>query len=102
MLHLARQMGLLKVGTVRVDCTHIKANASTHKGVRDDLARDLEQKLRLDIEELLAHAEKTDSEGAADEQRLSIEIARRGGLLEKIRIEWDLACLACNVRRIWK
>jgi len=22
--------------------------------------------------------------------------------LEKVRIEWDLACLACNVTRIWR
>jgi hypothetical protein len=32
--------------------THIKANASKHKGVRYDRAGDLEEKLRQDIEEL--------------------------------------------------
>ncbi len=52
-------MGLLKVGTVSVDGTH--------------------------IEELLAQAEKSDSEGAADEQKLPREIARREVLLEKMR-----------------
>ena len=36
-----------------VDGTHIKANASKHKSVRNDRAGDLEQKLRQDIEELL-------------------------------------------------
>jgi hypothetical protein len=85
LLHLAREMGLLKVGTVSVDGTHIKANASKHKSVRYDRAGDLEQKLRQDIEELLAQAEKTDSEGAADEQKLPKEIARREVLLEKMR-----------------
>jgi hypothetical protein len=77
LLHLAREMGLVKKGTVSVDGTHVKANASKHKSVRDDRAGDLEQKLRQDIEELLAQAEKTDSEGAADEQKLPREIARR-------------------------
>jgi hypothetical protein len=84
LLHLARSMGLLKVGTVSVDGTHIKANASKHKGVRYDRAGELEQKLRLDIEELLAEAEKSDSEGVADEQKLPREIARREALLEKM------------------
>jgi hypothetical protein len=101
-LHLAREMGLLKVGTVSVDGTHIKANASKHKSVRYDRAGDLEQKLRQDIKELLAQAEKTDSEGAADEQKLPREIAGREVLLEKVRIQWDLTCLAYNIRRMWR
>ena len=78
-------MGLLKVGTVSVDGAHIKANASKHKGVRCDRAGHLEQKLRQDSEELLARAEKTGSEGAADEQKLPKEIARREALREKRR-----------------
>jgi transposase len=96
LLHLAREMGLLKVGTVSVDGTHIKANASKHKRVRYDRAGDLEQKLRQDIEELLAQAEKTDSEGAADEQKLPREIARGEVLLEKMR--WARAELEKRAR----
>ena len=85
LLHLARQMGMLKVGTVSVDGTHIKANASKHKSVRYDRAGELEKKLIRDIEELLSQAEKTDREGAADEQKLPAEISRREALLEKMR-----------------
>jgi transposase len=96
LLHLARAMRLLKVGTVSVDGTHIKANASKHKGVRYDRAGDLEQKLRQDIEELLAQAERTDREGAADEQMLPREIARREALLERMR--WARAELE---KRAW-
>ena len=96
LLHLARQMGLLKVGTVSVDGTHIKASASKHKSLRYDRAGDLERKLRHDIEELLARAEKTDGEGAADEQKLPGEIARREALLEKMR--WARAELEKRAR----
>jgi transposase len=83
-LRLAQKMGLLKVGTVSVDGTHIKANASKHKGVRYDRAGELEKLLRKDIEELLARAEKSDTEASADDQKLPQEIARREALLEKM------------------
>ena len=59
-LRLARQMGLLKVGMVSVDGTHMKANASKHKSVRYDRAGDLEQLLLKDIEALLQRAEKAE------------------------------------------
>jgi transposase len=84
-LQLARQMGLLKLGTVSVDGTHIKANASKHKSVRYDRAGELEKLLRRDIEELLARAEKADRQETGDEQKLPQEIARREALLEKMR-----------------
>ena len=83
-LRLAREMGLLKVGTVSVDGTHIKANASKHKSVRYDRAGELEKLLRKDIEELLARAEKSDAEATGDDQKLPPEIARREALLEKM------------------
>jgi transposase len=84
-LHLAREMGVLKVGTVSVDGTHIKANASKDKNVRYDRAGELEQQLRDDIQELLAKAERTDRQDEADGQSLPDEIARRERLLEKMR-----------------
>ena len=84
-LRLARQMGLLKVGMVSVDGTHMKANASKHKSVRYDRAGDLEQLLLKDIEALLQRAEKADAEPAEDGQKLPQEIARREALLEKMR-----------------
>jgi hypothetical protein len=78
-------MGLVKVGMVSVDGTHIKANASKHKSVRYDRAGELEELLRKDVEELLQRAAKADAESAEDGQKLPQEIARREALLEKMR-----------------
>jgi transposase len=83
-LRLAREMKLLKVGTVAVDGTHIKANASKHKSVRYDRAGELEKQLRQDIEELLAQADASDREDRPDGQELPKEIARREQLRERM------------------
>jgi transposase len=83
-LRLAREMKLLKVGTVAVDGTHIKANASKHKSVRYDRAGELEQQLRQDIDELLAQADASDREDRPDGQELPQEIARRERLRERM------------------
>jgi transposase len=84
LLKLAREMGLVSVGTVSVDGTHIRANASKQKSVRYDRAGELERKLREDIEELLSRAEHSDATEQADTQKLPEEIARREQLLEKL------------------
>ena len=84
-LRVAREMKLLKVGTVSVDGTHIRANASKHKSLRYDRAGELERLLEKDVEELLARAEKSDSDPSPDDQSLPQEIARRERLLEKMR-----------------
>jgi len=84
-LKLAREMKLLRIGTVSVDGTHIKANASKHKSIRYDRAGELEQKLRKDIAELMQKAERSDNEPTADEQSLPEEIAHRERLLERMR-----------------
>jgi hypothetical protein len=84
-LRVAREMKLLRVGTVSVDGTHIRANASKHKSLRYDRAGELERMLEKDVEELLARAEKSDSDPSSDDQSLPKEIARRERLLEKMR-----------------
>jgi hypothetical protein len=84
-LRLAKEMKLLKVGTVSVDGTHIRANASKHKSLRYDRAGQLERQLSQDIEELLRKAEQQDSEQEVGGQRLPEEIARRERLREKMR-----------------
>lgn len=84
LLELAREMGMVKVGTVSVDGTHIKANASKHKSVRYDRAGELERKLRKDVDRLLAQAEASDKDGGSDDQALPQEIARRERLMEKL------------------
>ena len=84
-LQLARSLGLLKVGAVSVDGTHIRANASKDKNVRYDRAGELEEQLKLDIAELLAQADQADRQEKDDGQSLPNEIARRERLLEKMQ-----------------
>ena len=84
-LRLARTMGVLKVGTVSVDGTHVAANASKDKNVRYDRAGELDQQLQQDITDLLAKAERTDRCEDDDGQSIPREIARRERLREKMQ-----------------
>ncbi len=86
-LLLARESGLLRLGTVSVDGTKIDANASKIRSVRYDRAQALRRKLAADIAALTAVAEAADAEDA-DPQALPAEIARREALKEKL----DAAC----------
>ena len=84
-LQLARQMGVLKVGTVSIDGTHLKANASKSRTVRYDRAGDLDRQLEGEIVELLKKAEQFDQQDGDDGQRLPEQIARRSKLREQIQ-----------------
>jgi len=84
-LHLARTMGVLKVGTVSVDGTHIKANASKNRNVRYDRAKQLERQLEEDIRDLMERAEKADHRDDGHGQSIPDEIARRENLRGKIQ-----------------
>jgi transposase len=84
-LQLAREIGVLKVGTVSVDGTHIRANASKDRNVRYDRAGELERQLQSDIQQLLQEAERTDRREDDDGQSLPKEIARREKLREKMQ-----------------
>ena len=86
-LLLAKEAGLLRVGTVAIDGTKIDANASKIKSIRYDRAKELREKLKADIAALMAKAESADIEGD-DPQALPPEIARREALLAKL----DAAC----------
>ena len=76
MLLLARESGLLRLGTVSIDGAKIEANASKIRLVRYDRAQALREKLAADIAELTAKAEAADAEDS-DPQALPAEIARR-------------------------
>ena len=84
-LHLARSMRVLKVGTISVDGTHIKANASKDKNVRYDRAGELDRQLKKDIQLLMDEAERTDRRDDDDGQSLPAEIARRQRLRAKMQ-----------------
>ena len=86
-LLLAREAGLLKLGTVSIDGTKIDANASKIRSVRYDRAKDLRAKLAADIAALTAQAETADAE-QQDPQALPAELARR----EVLHAKLDAAC----------
>lgn len=83
-LELAREMKLLKVGTVSVDGTKLKANASKNRNVRYDRAGELAETLRGEVQELLEQAERKDQGDETDGQRLPDEMTRRESLLRNL------------------
>lgn len=84
-LELARELKLLKLGTVSVDGTKIKANASKHRNVRYDRAGELVEQLDLEVRELLEKAEQSDQQDEVDGQRLPDEVSRREKLKSKLQ-----------------
>jgi transposase len=87
-LLLAREAGLLRLGTVAIDGTKLDANASKIRSVRYDRAKELRAKLAADIADLTARAEAADAEGQPDPQAPPAEIARR----EALKARLDAAC----------
>src|SRR6267154_1257820 len=59
-LSLAREMGMLKMGTVALDGTKIHANASRHSALSYEHATKIEAQLKAEVAELLARAEAAD------------------------------------------
>ena len=84
-LQLARTMGVLKVGTVSVDGTHIKASASKNRNVRYDRAQQLELQLEEDVRDLMVRAEQADHSHDDHGQSIPEDIARRENLKRKIQ-----------------
>jgi len=74
----ARDIGLVKLGTIAVDGTKIKANASRHKAMSYGRMQSAEAELKAQIEALVQKAAHTD-EAEKNEPDLDIpaEIARR-------------------------
>jgi transposase len=87
-LLLARESGLLRLGTVAMDGTKLDANASKIRSVRYDRARALRARLAADIAALTDRAEAEDAEAQPDPQALPAEIARR----EALKARLDAAC----------
>ena len=77
-VRLAREIGLVKLGTIAVDGTKIKANASRHKAMSYGRMQSAEAELKAQIEALVQKAAHTD-EAEKNEPDLDIpaEIARR-------------------------
>ena len=82
-LELAKELGILKLGNIALDGTHIKGNASIDQNVTYERALEIREQLKLDIAELMEEAERADLSDE-DAERLPKEIARREKLSEKM------------------
>jgi transposase len=83
-LKLAREMGLLKMGTVALDGTKIHANASRHSALSYEHAGKIEAQLKAEVTELLAKAEASDQADVPDGMSIPGELARRKTRLAKL------------------
>lgn len=77
-VRLAREMGLVKLGTIAVDGTKVKANASRHKAMSYGRMLQCERELAAQIDALMARAKAADeAERNEPEVDIPAEIARR-------------------------
>lgn len=83
-LELARELGVLRVGTVSTDGTHLRANASKNRNATYERAGELVEQLKQEVHELLQKAEEADNKEREEGQQLPEEIARREALKAKL------------------
>jgi transposase len=90
-VRLAGELGLVRLGTVAVDGTKLKADASKHKAMSYGRMEQEERRLREEIRELTAHAEAVDAEEDAQYgpdrtgEEIPEELVRRESRLQKIQ-----------------
>ena len=83
-LGIAKQMKLLKLGTVALDGTKVHANASRHNALSYGHAEKIEAQLQAEVRELLARAEAADAEPPPEGLTIPEELARREVRLKAI------------------
>ncbi|HVQ04694.1 MAG TPA: IS1182 family transposase [Burkholderiaceae bacterium] len=83
-LQLAREMGVLKLGTIALDGTKIHANASRHSALSYEHAGKIEAQLQAEVAELMAKAEAADQADVPDGMSIPEELARREQRLAEI------------------
>jgi transposase len=84
LLLVAHEMGLMKLGSVSLDGTKIKANASKHHALSWEHACKLEKQLKGEIEQLLRKAQRADQEDLPEGMKIPEELSRRESRLEAI------------------
>ena len=90
-VRVAKEVGLLKMGTVAIDGTKVKASASKHKAMSFGRMQEQEQRLRAEIEELTSRASQVDAQEDAlygedsSGEEIPEELKRREHRLAKIR-----------------
>jgi transposase len=83
-LLLAREMGVLQMGTIGLDGTKIHANASRHSALSYEHAGKIEAQLRAEVADLMAKAEAADESDVPDGMSIPDELALREERLGKI------------------
>lgn len=76
-LQIAHQMNVLKLGSVSLDGSKVKANASKHKALSYDYAGRLETQIKGEVVELLRKAEAADRADIPDGMNIPEELERR-------------------------
>lgn len=84
-LQVAQALGLLKLGTIALDGTKIKANASKHNAYSHRHALKLEEQLTREVRELLLLAEQADNVPIPDSLDIPQELGLREARLAAIR-----------------
>ena len=83
-LQVAREMGLLKLGTVGLDGTKVHANASRHSALSYEHIGKIEAQLKAEVADLLAKAEAADTADIPDGMSIPDELSRREERLQKL------------------
>ena len=83
-LQVAQSLKLLKVGSVSLDGTKMKANASKHRALSYGHARRLEAQLKTEVEQLLKLAAQADRQALPSGLDIPAELVRREVRLEAI------------------
>jgi transposase len=83
-LGVAREMGVLKLGTVALDGTKIHANASRHSALSYEHASKIEAQLKAEVADLLGRAEAADKADVPDGLSIPNELALREKRLAEI------------------
>ncbi len=83
-LLLAREMGVLKMGTMALDGNKIHVNASRHSALSYE--HEIEAQLKAEVAKLLKQAEAADQSDVPDGMSIPEELARRPVRLEKLAV----------------
>ena len=83
-LPLAREAGMLKLGTVALDGTKVHTNASRHSALSYEHASKIGARLKAEVAELMALAEAADAADPPDGMSVPEELARREDRLQRV------------------
>jgi hypothetical protein len=83
-LGVAREIGMLKLGTVALDGTKIHGNASRHSALSYEHATKIEAQLKAEVADLLGKAEAADQADVPDGMQVPGELTRREKRLAEI------------------